>query len=134
MNANRDGCIAYPTGKYACIAYDNALKCTACDEDHYLSSDACIKVETKVNNCVYYSADNKCSACKVNFFLTTDVLCEAVTTSLNCATYESKDSCKTCAVNSKLVPNNGKNSCLAVTVTSNCTVFNVATEKCTQCA
>lgn len=134
MNANNDGCIAYPTGKYGCTAYNDSLNCTSCDKDHYLSNDACVLVETKVNNCLYYSADNKCSVCLNNFFLTSDVLCEAVSTSLNCATYESKDSCKTCQTNSKLVTANGKNSCQSVSVTPNCTVFNVSTEKCTQCA
>ena len=58
LNANRDGCVAYPTGKYGCIAYNDSLSCTACDVDHYLSSDACVKVETLVANCLYYSADN----------------------------------------------------------------------------
>lgn len=131
LNALSDGCIAYPTGNYACTAYDNSRNCTACDFDHYLSSNACIKVVTKVNNCQNYSADNKCSMCNSNFFLTSDILCEAVTTSLNCATFESKDSCKTCNLNFKLVTANGKNSCQAVTVPANCDVLNVSTEKCT---
>lgn len=134
MNAIRDGCIAYPTGKYGCTTYNDSLNCTACDNDHYLASDACIKVETLVANCIYYSADNKCSMCKDNYFLTSEVLCEAVSASLNCATYESKDSCKTCFTNSKLVTANGKNSCQSVAVTPRCDVFDVSTEKCLKCA
>lgn len=76
LNSSSDNCIAYPTGKYGCISYDNALKCTACDVDHFLASDVCTEVTTKVNNCAYYSADGKCSQCSGGYFLTNETTCD----------------------------------------------------------
>lgn len=135
MNKAGTGCTAYPTGSYGCVSYDNALKCTLCDDDHFLANGTCTKVATPepVNNCKIYSNETTCQQCDSGYFLNGNV-CELQSTTINCLTFESKDSCKTCAAEYKLTTANAKNSCVKVTKPANCDIVDVNTAKCTQCS